>query len=347
MKKQAYLIDAPIFFFRYYCALPKVWKAPRGEHMQGAYGYTLFLLDLLSKRPEYIAAAFDGRSKDNWRKTIHSEYKENRASRGGHSDIRFQMEACKDITEALGVGVYTSAGYEADDVIGSLHKLLEEGKVQTHIASSDKDLMQLVGRRCSMYDVRKKVEVIRGPAELREQLGFDPRLRMADYLALVGDKVDNINGVPSLGKATAQAIFAHTSVPLSKLIEDPSRLKQVPIRGAGSLPLIISSHKDLIERNLRLTNLSYNAPCCKGLSLPQLLRVRPQEETILNVLTKYGFDNNKQILSKVEKVLDLIPQAPRPVTRKRKIAKSTRRLKKKQITIVALPEKKIEVSLYL
>jgi DNA polymerase-1 len=196
------LIDAHSIIFRsYYAFIQRPLKNSKGQVTSGIFGF----LKTLEKIKEnigktHIALCFDAPGK-TFRDEVFEEYKATRPA--APPDIPFQIEKVKEICQYLGIPRFELEGYEADDILATFAKRLKDhGEV--YIATSDKDLMQLVGKTVFVYDAYKNI--IYDRAEVIKKFGVPPE-RVGDYLALTGDTIDNIPGVPGIGPKRAVAII--------------------------------------------------------------------------------------------------------------------------------------------
>ena len=200
--KRLYLVDASTYIFRAFFAVRSLTNAD-GTPVNAVYGFTSMLLKLLrDEQPDYIAVVFD-KSGHTFRNDIYPDYKANRPP--PPEDLVPQFSLIREVTRAFNLPAIELQSYEADDIIGTLTGLRADEDVEVVVVSSDKDLMQLVGDGCVMLDTMRNVRY--GPAEVHEKVGVRPD-QIIDYLALMGDSVDNIPGVPGIGKKTAAMLLA-------------------------------------------------------------------------------------------------------------------------------------------
>ena len=254
MPEPYYLIDASVYIFRSYFGLPENWYSQNSGHglsqeshigqesypTQAVYGYLNFLLTLLeAESPNYIAAAFDESLGTCFRNTIYPEYKANRVL--PDAALAFQLNACVEVTRLLGVASFASETYEADDIVGTLAKVGRESDHKIIVITGDKDLSQLIVSDDVTWDFGKGEPQDR--FIVKEKLGVWPE-QLADYLALVGDSIDNIPGVPGVGPKTAAALLVHFS-DIETLLKAGERIADLPIRGAKQLPVKIKSYRDV------------------------------------------------------------------------------------------------------
>ncbi len=242
------LIDGSSYIFRAYHAIPHL-STSRGVPTNAVYGFTLMLLKGLRERgPSHVAIAFDKESR-TFRQAIDPNYKAHRPE--VPEDLVSQFPLIRQVVQALNVPVLEYTGYEADDVIATLARQAVEQGFNVIVITGDKDLMQLVGPHVELYD--SMTEKHTGPPEVIEKLGV-PAEQVVEYMALVGDDIDNVPGVPKVGPKTASALiqkFGTVEALLSRLAEVP----EAPIRGAKSIAAAIESHVDQIKRAKLLVTL--------------------------------------------------------------------------------------------
>jgi DNA polymerase-1 len=197
------LIDGNAIIHRSYHALPP-FTTKNGELVNAVYGFASTLLSIIAKfEPKYIIATFD-LAGPTFR---HIEYAEYKATRVKADDALYaQIPRVKEVTEAFGIPIYAVAGFEADDVIGTLSKQAKENskELETIIVTGDMDTLQLVNDTTSVYTMRRGLtdSVLYGTAEIFERFSLAPE-QLIDYKGLRGDPSDNIPGVKGIGEKTA------------------------------------------------------------------------------------------------------------------------------------------------
>ena len=195
--KPLVLVDGTGYLFRAFYALPPLTTSG-GEPTGAVRGVLSMLYRLLDDyEPERVAVVFDAPGK-TFRDDLYSDYKANRPP--FPPDLKAQIEPLLKAVEAMGLAVLRIEGVEADDVIGTLADRASRAGLTTVISTSDKDMAQLVDERTSLINTMTGVEM--GPEGVQEKFGVSPA-QIIDYLALVGDTVDNIPGVPKVGPKTA------------------------------------------------------------------------------------------------------------------------------------------------
>lgn len=252
-----YLVDASIYIFRPYFSLPERWHSEEGFPTHAVYGYIHFLLNLLDQTsPDYIVAAFDESLGCCFRNDIYPDYKSNRVL--PDEALAFQLNACAEATSLLGITGLGSRRHEADDIVGTLAKA---GRNQGHpivILSGDKDLSQLViAERDRIWDFGKNGMLNR--EGVKEKLGVWPE-QVADYLALVGDSVDCIPGVPGIGAKTATALLNSFNSLEDLLAAEHAKITRIPVRGAKQLPIKLMAYREQLLMAQKLTSIADNAP---------------------------------------------------------------------------------------
>lgn len=202
--EKLFLIDAYAQIFRaYYAFAGRPMRNREGLNTSPIFGFVKFLRDIIiSERPHYLGVAFDPKG-GNFRNELFPEYKANRSETP--EDIIAAVPYIKEVLAAMRIPVLEVAGYEADDVIGTLsHKAAAAG-YDVYMVTPDKDFGQLVEPNVRIYKQRKGGEGIEivGPAEIKEHYGFDDPRKVIDILALWGDAADNIPGVKGIGEKGA------------------------------------------------------------------------------------------------------------------------------------------------
>ncbi|HMB53106.1 MAG TPA: 5'-3' exonuclease H3TH domain-containing protein [Thermoanaerobaculia bacterium] len=234
----ACLVDASPYVFRAYFSLPSSIETPDGAPANAVYGFASFLMKLLAEEaPSHLAVAFDESLTTSFRNDLYPDYKAQREL--PPAELEAQLAACREVAEALGAATFADDTYEADDLVATLVERLP-ATARGVVVSGDKDLAQLVGERVTLYDFAKGDRL--GAAEVMAKFGVEPA-QVADLLALQGDAVDNIPGVPGIGAKTAAALFAHFS-DLDDLYARLGEVAGLPIRGAKSLAGKLEEHRD-------------------------------------------------------------------------------------------------------
>lgn len=199
--KKLVIIDLNNFIYRAYFGIQQPLKTPEGQLVNAVYGTFNMLHRILTDiKPHSVVAALDSRKSD--RKEEYADYKSNRSKMP--DDLRPQIQMIHDLLSKMGVQMVKEEGLEADDLI---YSLCEESKDydEVYIASSDKDLMQLVNDKIKVYDSMKQVTY--NKEAVVEKFGVLPS-QIVDYLSLVGDSSDSIPGVKGIGEKGAAKLLS-------------------------------------------------------------------------------------------------------------------------------------------
>src|SRR6476620_10783014 len=199
-RPRLFLIDGYSNIFRAFYAIRNLSNS-RGEPTNAVYGFVQMLKKLLREEsPELVGVALEGGR--TFRSDKFEDYKANRAPMP--EDLQSQLPWIRKVLEAYRIPTLELAGYEADDVLGTLSCRAAEAGYDVVLVSADKDLMQLVEPRVSLYHTGRNK--LYGPQEVTEDFGVPPE-KVADVLALMGDSSDNIPGVPGIGEKGAKSLI--------------------------------------------------------------------------------------------------------------------------------------------
>ena len=199
-----YLIDGHALAYRMYFALTgggsnHSWQNSKGEPTAGTYGFARELIRVIEQeKPEYLAVAFD--TGKTFRHEIFSEYKATRAKMP--EELRTQIERIREMVDIFNLPRLEMEGFEADDVLGSVAKQATEQGLGVKIITGDRDLLQLVNKRTAVYVAGDDKTYVTDQDVSNSKFGVPPN-QVVDYKAIVGDKSDNIPGVPGVGEKTA------------------------------------------------------------------------------------------------------------------------------------------------
>ncbi len=278
-----------------------------GNPVNALYGYCRFLGDFLEQvRPRYVAVLFDESLTTSFRAEIYPGYKANREP--APPELKRQFEYCRRYTRALGVMECAHAAYEADDLIGTLvHAGRRAGRAST-IVSRDKDLAQLVGRGDIFWDFAGKGRL--AYEDIPAAFGVAPE-QIADFLALAGDAVDNIPGVPGVGKKTAAALLGHFGS-LQAIYANLDRVHEVTVRGATKLALKLETHRKAALLARRLTGIACDVPLERPLSA--LMRAAPDLGAVNALFDSVGIGS--ALRRQAARIADIVadtPAAPAPI----------------------------------
>ncbi|HEX2164683.1 MAG TPA: 5'-3' exonuclease H3TH domain-containing protein [Thermoanaerobaculia bacterium] len=293
--RRLFLVDASPYVFRAYFSLPDSIRDREGRPANAVYGFASFLIRLLTdERPTHLAIAFDGSLTTSFRNDFFPAYKAQRTL--PPAELEAQLDDCQAVAAAFGAACLIDDRYEADDLIATLVARLVEaggaaddedggGDLRAVIVTHDKDLAQLVGPRVTLYDFGKGERL--GPAEVTAKLGARPE-QVADLLALRGDAVDNIPGVPGVGGKTASALLARFR-DLDDLYARLDEVPSVPIRGAAALAARLAEHREAAFLAKRLAAVVRDVPQCAGVTLDDLAWTGADRRRVEEVFDRLGF----------------------------------------------------------
>ena len=245
--KTVYLIDGTAYIHRAYHAVRSL-STSKGFPTNAVFGFTRMLIKLMEdKSPEYVAMFFDSKG-PTFRHEIYADYKANRPPMA--DDMAMQIPYIKSVTEGFNIPIYELAGYEADDLIGTVARAAVSEGFDVILVTGDKDFVQLVTDRVTIWDPMKD-EVLDQETVLKKY-GLAPP-QMLDMLALAGDAADNIPGVPGIGPKTAEALL-QTFSSIEQLYD---RIDEVPaIKQREKL----IEHKDQAFMSRDLAQINTEAP---------------------------------------------------------------------------------------
>ncbi len=250
-----YLIDASVYVFRAYYSMPPDMTDRDGHPAHALFGFARFLGDLIERaKPEYLAVAFDESLTSSFRNRIYPAYKANREP--APADLVLQFGRCRDFCRHLGVAHFSSNEYEADDIIGTLHARFRAEGLRSTVVTRDKDMAQLIREGDVYWSYADNLQLRHH--EIEEHFGVPPE-RFADYLALTGDAVDNIKGVPGVGPKTAAALMKEF-VSLEELYDNLDSVAGLPIRGASKLAHKLAQHREAAFLARQLTEIARDMP---------------------------------------------------------------------------------------
>jgi DNA polymerase-1 len=222
------LVDGSSYLYRAFHALPPLTNS-KGQPTGAVKGVISMLRRLQKDYPDSaVVVIFDAKGK-TFRDDMYPQYKANRPPMP--DDLRLQIAPIHAIIQAMGLPLLCIDGVEADDVIGTLSCEASKKSVPVVVSTGDKDLAQLVNKQVTL--VNTMTETTLNPQGVVEKFGIEPRY-IVDYLALMGDKVDNIPGVAGVGEKTALALVQNLGG-IDAIYADLSKVASIPVRGAKKL----------------------------------------------------------------------------------------------------------------
>lgn len=248
--KPLVLVDGSSYLYRAYHAMFKADLRNSAGEPTGAIRGVISMLKRLEKDyPEsQIAVIFDAKGK-TFRDDIYPDYKAQRPPMP--DDLRAQIQPVYDIIEAMGFPLLVIGGVEADDVIGTLTQQATEKGMDVVVSTGDKDMAQLVNEHVTL--VNTMTETTLDIAGVKEKFGIPPEL-IIDFLALMGDKVDNIPGVPGVGEKTALALLQNLGG-LETIYNDLEAVRSLAFRGAKTTPEKLADNKELADLSYLLATI--------------------------------------------------------------------------------------------
>lgn len=280
------LIDGHAIIHRAYHAFPAL-TTPYGKPAQAAYGFVSILLRVVNElNPTHLAVCFD-LPVATFRHTAYMAYQANRPT--SDQELRDQIEMVKELVETSDIPIYTAAGFEADDVIGTLSKqAVEKGIDEVVIVTGDRDIMQLVTDKVKVYAPingmanAKLLEV----DDVAEYVGVRPD-KIIDYKALIGDASDNYPGVPGIGPKTAQGLLGKygTLENIYKSLEEGSGTLENIAKGVVEK---LKNGKDSAILSQHLATIARHAPVELDLDKTQIKTLRDNPQFV-EKLQELGF----------------------------------------------------------
>lgn len=234
MQEKFVIIDGSSLMYRAFYALPLL-TAENGQYTNAAYGFATMLVKLLEDlQPDALAIAFD-KGKKTFRNEMFEAYKGTR--KATPEELLSQIPLVHELAEAFGVRLVEAAGFEADDVIGTLSAKAAQAGAEVVVVTGDRDALQLIGPKVSVLLTKKGISEMElyDEAAFREKYGLEPRA-LIDLKGLMGDSSDNIPGVPGVGEKTAlkllhaygsmEEVFSHVDEITAKKLQERLRENQ-------------------------------------------------------------------------------------------------------------------------
>ena len=247
------LVDGSSYLYRAYHALPPL-ETSSGQPTGAIKGVVSMLKRLHADYPDSpIIVVFDAKG-PTFRDSMYASYKAHRPPMP--DELRSQIEPLHAIVTALGFPLLCEPGVDADDVIWTLAKQASAQGRKVVVSTGDKDMAQLVDDQITLVNTMSYT--VLDPAGVRAKYGFDPD-KMIDFLALMGDKVDNIPGVSGVGEKTALGLIQGIGG-LEDIYRNLERVKDLPIRGAKSLAEKLIEERDNAELSFQLATIKLDVP---------------------------------------------------------------------------------------
>ncbi len=294
MSGKLLLIDASSTIFRAFYAIPTLTNAA-GVPINATLGFTTMVQKILRERaPDYLVVVWDSPGEKR-RKQLYSEYKANRDSTP--EDLKTQFANIRRVVEAYGFESTEFEGEEADDVIATLVRAATAKGLEVEIASTDRDMMQLVTDRVTVIDTMKDRRF--GPEEVEARFGVPPE-SVLDFRSLVGDSSDNIPGVKGIGEKGAAKLIGEFGT-LDELLQ---RIDEIPAKRAREA---LREGADVARLSRELSRLRDDLPI--ELDLERARIPEPDREALVALFRELEF---KRLLEQYD---EDVPQSPAVETR--------------------------------
>lgn len=242
------LVDGSSYLFRAYHSPPHLTNS-RGEATGAIYGVVNMLKSLLRQyQPTQMAVVFDAKG-PTFRSSMYSEYKAHRPPMP--DDLRSQIAPLHEIIQAMGLPLLCISGVEADDVIGTLARQASAVGRHTLISTGDKDMAQLVDPHITL--INTMTNTLLDPQGVIDKFGVGPEL-IIDYLALMGDKVDNIPGLPGVGEKTAAALLQGLGS-IEQIYQQLDKVATLSFRGAKTMVAKLEEFREQLQLSYQLATI--------------------------------------------------------------------------------------------
>ncbi|EKF72984.1 DNA polymerase I [Alcanivorax hongdengensis A-11-3] len=246
--KPIILVDGSSYLYRAFHALPPLTTSS-GQPTGAVRGVAAMLRKLMKDYdPEYMAVVFDAKGK-TFRDELFEEYKSNRPPMP--DDLRAQVQPLHDLIRAMGLPLIIEEGVEADDVIGTFARIFGEQGKPVLISTGDKDMAQLVTDKVTLINTMN--DALYDIEGVKKKFGVGPEL-IIDFLALMGDKVDNIPGVPGVGEKTALGLIQGLGS-LETIYQNLDKVAELSFRGAKTLGKKLEAHKEQAFLSYKLATI--------------------------------------------------------------------------------------------
>ncbi|PWB31592.1 DNA polymerase I [Pseudomonas sp. SDI] len=296
------LVDGSSYLYRAFHALPPLTTS-KGMPTGAVKGVLNMLKSLRRQYPDSLfAVVFDAKG-GTFRDEMFAEYKANRPSMP--DDLRVQVEPLHASVRALGYPLLCVEGVEADDVIGTLARSSATAGRPVIISTGDKDMAQLVDGHVTL--VNTMTGSVMDVDGVKEKFGVGPE-HIIDFLALMGDKVDNIPGVPGVGEKTAVGLLTGIGGGLRDLYENLDKVPTLPIRGAKTLPAKLAEHRDAAFLSYELATIKLDVAL--DVEVDALVCTEPDREALLELYREMEFKSWVDELQRDFKRMELAAPAP-------------------------------------
>ncbi|WP_024697383.1 DNA polymerase I [Pseudomonas syringae] len=275
------LVDGSSYLYRAFHALPPLTTS-KGLPTGAVKGVLNMLKSLRRQYPDSpLAVVFDAKG-GTFRDALYTDYKANRPSMP--DDLRVQVDLLHACVKGMGYPFLCVEGVEADDVIGTLARSSAAADRPVVISTGDKDMAQLVDGHITL--VNTMTGSVLDVAGVKEKFGVGPE-HIIDYLALMGDKVDNIPGVPGVGEKTAVGLLVGVGGGIKELYDNLEMVATLPIRGAKTLAAKLEEHRAMAFLSYELATIKIDVPL--DIELDQLHCSEPDRDKLMELYAELEF----------------------------------------------------------
>ncbi len=279
-EKPIILVDGSSYLYRAFHALPPLTTSS-GQPTGAVRGVASMLRKLIKDYdPQYMAVIFDAKGK-TFRDELFEEYKSNRPPMP--DDLRAQVQPLHDLIRAMGLPLIIEEGVEADDVIGTFARIFGEQGAPVLISTGDKDMAQLVTDKVTLINTMN--DALYDIEGVKKKFGVGPEL-IIDFLALMGDKVDNIPGVPGVGEKTALGLIQGLGS-LENIYQNLDKVAELSFRGAKTLGKKLEEHKEQAFLSYQLATIKLNCELSEDLN--DLKLGEPDNESLARYFKELEF----------------------------------------------------------
>jgi DNA polymerase I len=280
-----YLIDGNSYVYRAFYAIKGLTNS-KGFPTNAIYGFTTMLLKIIrEKKPEAIAVCFDSPGLTE-RHRMFQDYKAHRPEMP--SELVQQLPDIRKVIAAFNIKIFELAGYEADDIIGTIARDAAAKGAEVFIVTADKDMLQLVDKQVNIYDPMKD-RVLDEPY-VREKFGVGPE-RVTEFMALTGDASDNIPGIRGVGEKTAKELLSSFES-LDDLLEHTEKIKREKLRK------MVSDNKDIVLLSQKLATIDISVPL--EIDMTEFVLKTPDWLALLPLFREYEFTTLMKLLPSIE-----------------------------------------------
>jgi DNA polymerase-1 len=296
-RERLFLLDGMALAYRaYFTFISRPLINSKGENTSAIYGFANTLMKILNdEKPEHIAVVFDTRE-PTFRHKMYEPYKATREKMP--EDMSAQMDKLKEVVEAFNVPLLELPGYEADDIMGTLAKKAEQLDIETYLVTGDKDFMQLISPSVKMYRPGKQGDEweILDERAVKEKFGVTPD-KVIEVLGLIGDKSDNVPGVPGIGEKTAiPLVLEYGSI--EQILKNVERIPQ------KGLQQKLKEHSEKAILSKLLVTIDTNVPI--KIDIHQLENKKPDTSKLIKLFGQLEF---KGLLRKLSDTVVQVDEA--------------------------------------